>query len=126
MGTTPVEVVYGRKPPVLSRFLPCEVRVEAVRRELLDWDEAIKQLKYHLQRAQNRMKDQADRKRIDRQFEVGEWVFLKLHPHGQSTVGARINPPRYYGLLRYCRGLGLYLINYSSVVNSGLWKIARS
>lgn len=46
------------------------------------------------------MKAQADRKRINRNFEVGEWVFLKLRPHGQHTIGACICPklaPRYYG-----------------------------
>lgn len=47
-GTTPFEVVYERKPPVLSRFLP-EVCVEAVTRKLNDIDEALRQLKYQLQ-----------------------------------------------------------------------------
>lgn len=45
------------------------------------------------------MKTQADKKRTERQFEVGEWVFLKLRPHRQLTLGARINPklaPQYY------------------------------
>lgn len=45
---TPFEVVYVRKPPMLRRFLPGEVHVEAVRRELQDRDEAISQLKYQL------------------------------------------------------------------------------
>ncbi|XP_073224801.1 uncharacterized protein [Cicer arietinum] len=46
------------------------------------------------------MKDQADRKRRDVSFKIGEWVFLKLRPHVQNSVEARINPklaPRYYG-----------------------------
>lgn len=99
-GTTPFHIVYGRPPPMLARFLPREVRVEAVRRDLQDRDEALKQLKYHLTKAQSQMKAQADKKRVDRVFEVGEWVFLKLRPHGQQTLGAQICPklaPRYYG-----------------------------
>lgn len=39
--TTPFEAVYRRAPPVLARFLPGEVKVEAVRRELQDRDEAL-------------------------------------------------------------------------------------
>lgn len=97
---TPFEAMYGRQPPGLVRFLPGEVKMEAVRRDLQDRDEALHQLKYHLTKAQGQMKAQADKKRTDHIFEVGEWVFLKLRPHGQQTVGARICPklaPCYYG-----------------------------
>lgn len=59
----------------MSRFLPREVKVEAVRLELQDRDEALRQLKYHLTKAQAQMKIQADKKRVDRMFDVGEWVF---------------------------------------------------
>lgn len=47
------EVVYGRKPPVITRWGLGETRVDAVQRELLDRDEALRQLKSHLLRAQN-------------------------------------------------------------------------
>ncbi|XP_073224699.1 uncharacterized protein [Cicer arietinum] len=46
------------------------------------------------------MKDQADRKRRDVSFKIGEWVFLKLRPHVQNSIEAHINlklAPRYYG-----------------------------
>lgn len=69
-GTTMFAIVYGRPPPVLSRFLPSEVRVEAVLRELKDRDEALKQLKNDLLRAYNQLKDQADHRRVERNFEV--------------------------------------------------------
>lgn len=55
------------------------------------------------------MKNQADRKRADRHFEVGEWVFLKLRPHGQLTLGARINhklAPCYYGTYKVLARVG--------------------
>lgn len=55
-GSTPFELVYGRAPPALICFMPGEIRVEAVRRELLDRDEVLRQLKYHLQKPQARMK----------------------------------------------------------------------
>jgi hypothetical protein len=97
---TPYEIVYGRKPPVITRWIQGETRVEAVQKELLDRDEALRQLRAQLLRAQDRMKHQADKKRCDRSFEIGEWVFVKLRAHRQQSVVSRINAKlaaRYYG-----------------------------
>jgi hypothetical protein len=97
---TPFEIVYGRPPPTLTRWLQGETRVEAVQRDLIDRDEALRQLKSQLLRAQEKMKHQADRKRTDRSYEVGEWVFVKLRAHRQKSVVTRINAKlaaRYYG-----------------------------
>ncbi|WVZ23343.1 hypothetical protein V8G54_001887 [Vigna mungo] len=99
-GKTPFEIVYGRTPPSLVRFTQGETCVEAVAADLVDRDEAIRQLKYHLLRAQQQMKKYADKKRRFMQLEVGEWVFIKLRPHRQSTIARRIIQklaPRYYG-----------------------------
>jgi hypothetical protein len=97
---TPFEVVYGRPPPVLTRWVQGETRVEAVQRELLDRDEALRQLREQLLRAQSRMKEQADKRRVDRNFTCGEWVFVKLRAHRQTSVVSRINAKlaaKYYG-----------------------------
>ncbi|KZV33187.1 hypothetical protein F511_18203 [Dorcoceras hygrometricum] len=50
-GMTPFEVFYGRKPPVITRFIPGESKVAAVARELGDGDEVLRQLRYNLDRA---------------------------------------------------------------------------
>jgi hypothetical protein len=74
--------------------------VEAVQKELNDRDEALRQLKAQLLRAQGKMKQQADKKRCDKSFEIGEWVFVKLRAHRQQSVVSRINAKlaaRYYG-----------------------------
>ncbi|MCI04771.1 Ty-3/Gypsy retrotransposon polyprotein, partial [Trifolium medium] len=97
---TPYEIVYGRVPPVITRWVQGETRVAAVQKELMDRDEALKQLRDQLLRAQDRMKQLADKKRCDRSFEVGEWVFVKLRAHRQQSVVCRINAKlaaRYYG-----------------------------
>lgn len=109
IGKTPFEVVYGRQPPNIIRFLSNETKVAAVAMELCERDEALNQLKAHLLRAQQQMKKYADKKRREVQFAVGEWVFLKLRPHRQQSVAKRINPKlaaRFYGPFQIIERLG--------------------
>jgi ribosomal protein L21E len=40
-------------------------------------------IQQNLLRAQQRMKLQSDKHRSEREFEVGDWVYLKLQPHIQ-------------------------------------------
>lgn len=71
-GTTSFEVVYGRKPPPIIPFTQGETKVEAVAQELQKRDEALRQLKYNLEKAQDQMKRYADKHRTKKEFEVGE------------------------------------------------------
>ena len=43
--------------------------------------EVIQLLKDNLNLAQNRMKQQTNQHRIERIFDVGDWVFLRLQPY---------------------------------------------
>ena len=57
-------------------------------------------LRQHLLRVQQKMKDSADNKRIFREFEVSDLVFLKLQPYIQNSVVVRSNQKlafKYYG-----------------------------
>jgi hypothetical protein len=48
-------------------------------------------IQQQLQRAQQRMKHQADKNRLKREFEVEDFAYLKLQPHIQSSVPYRDN-----------------------------------
>nr|GEW68344.1 gypsy/Ty3 retroelement polyprotein [Tanacetum cinerariifolium] len=98
--TTPFESVYGIPPPIHVPYLRGVSKVEAVDKTLKEKEEFTQTLKFYLLRAQNRMKQQADRGRSKRNLKAGDWVLLKLQPHRQVTVrmGKQHKfSPKYYG-----------------------------
>jgi hypothetical protein len=57
-------------------------------------------LKQRLESAQNRMKIQANKNRVDKEFTVGDKVLLKLQPYTHSSVASRPFPKlsyKYFG-----------------------------
>lgn len=74
--------------------------VAAVDSYLRDRDVILRELQSHLLQAQDRMVSLANLRHRDVQFEVGDYVYLKLQPYRQSTVAFRANltlAPRFYG-----------------------------
>lgn len=100
-GTTPYEVIFGQPPPLHLPYLPGESSSVAVDRSLQKREEMVSVLKFHLSRAQNRMKQSADSHRSAREFKVGDFVYLKLQPYRQHSLKNRRIPhklsPRFYG-----------------------------
>ncbi|KAI5420540.1 hypothetical protein KIW84_044368 [Lathyrus oleraceus] len=103
-ATTPNGLLQPLPIPVLG-----ETRVEAVAQELRDKDEALRQLKTNLLKSQEHMKYQADKRRKEVKFEVGNWVFLKLRPHRKHSVVQRIHKklaPRFFGPYQIMKKIG--------------------
>ncbi|KAD7476873.1 hypothetical protein E3N88_00009 [Mikania micrantha] len=88
------------KPPTVFQYSPGEFRVEAVAQELKDRDLALQFLKQHMAAAQNVMKNNADKKRREVQFLVGECVYVKLKQYRQQLAAKRIHQklaPKFFG-----------------------------
>ncbi len=100
LGTTPYMALYGVTPPSIlvaaaETATHPEVKVWGQERERL-----TKELRDKLQIAQNRMTQQADKHRREKEYEVGSWVYLRLQLYRQVSLAARNNPKlaaRYYG-----------------------------
>jgi hypothetical protein len=91
LGRSPFEVLYGYSP----RHFGIDPSSACSSTDLSTWlqeRQVMKGLiKQHLSRAQDRMKQQADKGRSERQFQVGDMVYLKLQPYVQSSLAPRAN-----------------------------------
>lgn len=67
-------------------------------------------LKFHLLRAQNRMKQAADSHMSDREFKTGDFVYLKLQPYRQHSLKSKNVPhklsQRFYGPFQVIEKIG--------------------
>jgi Skp family chaperone for outer membrane proteins len=60
--------------------------VQAVNELIQKWQRTIEELRRQLQKARDKMKKFADGKRSEKNFEIGDWVFLKFHQYRQVSV----------------------------------------
>ncbi|KAA3460972.1 reverse transcriptase [Gossypium australe] len=72
----PYESLYGQEPPLHLPYLVGSSKVEKVVRSLQHRETMRKLLRFHLKRAQERMKQMADKKRPCREFQVEDLVYL--------------------------------------------------
>ena len=79
---------------------------------LTDRDDTFQAIRNKLLKAQENMKKQADGKRREMQYEIGDWVLLKLRPRRHTTVkGLKVLTgklaQRYYEPFQVTERLGL-------------------
>lgn len=91
LKASPFEVLYGHPPRHFgivdaSASAPADLATWLHEREVM-----IALLKQHLERSKQRMKEQADKKRSERSFAMGDWVYVKLQPYVQVSVAPRAN-----------------------------------
>jgi hypothetical protein len=109
LGCTPFKALYGYDAPMLALPQSGVPEEGSVTDWLADRVAFSTHLKEQLARAQNRMKQMADRGRTAREFQVGEMVLLKLQPYAQKTVVNRPCPKlafKFFGPFRVLAKIG--------------------
>jgi hypothetical protein len=99
LGRSPFEALFGRQPRLLG-LDPTPVAIGNLDDWLTERATMNQLIHQHMVHAQSRMKSQADKKRLERQFSVGDMVYMKLQPYVQSNVMPRANQKlsfKYFG-----------------------------
>jgi hypothetical protein len=97
---TPFQALYGYEPPSWKELATNHIKVVSVKDHLDESQKILQLLKENLTVARNRMKQQADQNRTEREFEVGDWVFVRLQPYKQLSLkqhGKNKLAPKFYG-----------------------------
>ncbi|KAE8728969.1 hypothetical protein F3Y22_tig00004035pilonHSYRG00004 [Hibiscus syriacus] len=108
IGTTPFQALYGYEAPLLQQ--QTTTPVQTVHEIMQHITELNRILKENLLLAHNRMKQQADKHRTEREFHVGDDVYLKLQPYRQNSLALRKNlklSARYFGPYKIIEKIGL-------------------
>ena len=102
-------MVYGRDPPSLLWFEDGSTTNNELEDMLRSRDAILKDAKAHLIKAQEQMKNNADKKHRDLEFDVGSSVYLKLRPYRQSSLSKAFCQKlaaKYYGPFQVLERIG--------------------
>ncbi|XP_057790876.1 uncharacterized protein LOC131007985 [Salvia miltiorrhiza] len=97
---SPFEALYGQPPSHPSLLLHYPILDEEAKQFIHTRQQLLQTLKENLQQAQARMKMYANKGRVEREFTVGDWVYLKLQSYRQQSVALPRNlklAAHYYG-----------------------------
>jgi len=83
---TPFEALYGYAPTIPSLVDNGEILIEALDYTMQTRDQIGRMLKENLCKAHERMQMYADRKWIDKEFNCGDFVYLKIQPYKQHSL----------------------------------------
>ncbi|KAI5416668.1 hypothetical protein KIW84_041625, partial [Lathyrus oleraceus] len=96
-------------PPVLVRGDAQVSAVDEVNKLTAERNVMIRELQEQLLKAQDVMRNQANKHRREVEYEVGDMVFLKIQPYKLKKLAKRVNQklsPRFYGPYEILQKLG--------------------
>jgi hypothetical protein len=106
---SPFRALYGYDAPSFIKTVFGDNRVLGAKDWVEESQRILQSAKENLQSAQNQQKIYADRHRVERSFEVGDLVFLRLQPYRQSSlkrIGAEKLKSKFYGPYRVIGRIG--------------------
>ncbi len=119
---TPFMALYSYEAPSFMDLVLGDSRVPKEKHFLQDSQDILRVLKKNIQQAQNQQKLYGDQHWIERSFEVGDMVYLRLQPYRQSSLkksGPEKLKPRFYGPYRVSPKVGE--VAYEIDLPEGSW-----
>lgn len=109
LNMTPFQALYGFPPPMVAEVVLPDCPNDSAREQLQNRQLATQLIKDNLQKAQARIKHQADKHRSKRTFELGDMVYLKIQPYRHSSLSIHNSlklHSKYYGPFRVLEKIG--------------------
>ena len=125
-GMTPCEITFGKQPPSLLQYLEGNSNVEAVDEWLTQREKIFASLSKKLAKAQQRMKEIADKRHRDVSYEEGKTVLVKLRLRRQTLATGEAYSKlmkRYYGPFQIVKKIGSVAYQLNLPPNSRIHSI---
>jgi hypothetical protein len=109
IGMSPFIYLYNYDPLSFVDIAFGDSRAHMVQDWVHQSQDILRELKDHLKREQNQQKVQPDKHKVERTFEVGELVYLRLQPYRQDSIkrsGAEKLQRCFFGPYRVSRRIG--------------------
>lgn len=106
---TPFQALYGFPPPMVAEVVIPDCPDLSMQEQLRNRRTAQQVIKDNLIKAQARIKHQADKHRYDREFAVGDMVYLKIQPYRHTSLSTHRSlklHSKYYGPFRVLERIG--------------------
>ncbi|KAK1695254.1 hypothetical protein QYE76_011951 [Lolium multiflorum] len=106
---TPFETLYGHVPRHFGIPPEATMHTPDTEQMLCAREATMALLQQQLLHAQDRMKRQADKHRLERSFKVGDMVYLRLQPYVQTSIARRSTQKlafKFYGPYKVIKRVG--------------------
>lgn len=123
---TSYEVVYSQPSPVVPTYESRATKLDLVNQNLQERGRILSQLETNLAATQVRMKQQADKHRTNRCFDVEDMVFLKLVPYQHQSLAKHSFhklQPKFYGPFEVLERVGLVAYKTNLPATSKLYPV---
>ena len=91
INMSPFKALYGRDVTSIHNYLPGSTATGSIENSLLEHQKIMSSLKHSIEVSKQKMVTQANKHRLDKHFEVGDFVYLRLHKYRQTSVHNRAN-----------------------------------
>lgn len=91
---TPFRVVYGREETSLHDYIAGSNKTASIESSLLEHQRLLHIMKESIAKAKERMIKQANKNWLEKEFNVSDYVYLRLHKYRQSSVSDRKSQKR--------------------------------